>query len=741
MKLVRVALPVPLNRYFDYLLPDFMSAVKGVRVEVPFGRQSKIGVVTDFPETSDVPSDKLKPIKAVLDIESVFDDEIWALLQWAARYYHAPLGEVLQNVLPVKLRNGEPASRTMPDYFQLTELGQNALQSGELKRAKKQQQLLEELSQFANFFEKPTACSPAVWKGLLEKGLIEPISVPYLAQPWQKTLAEKALVNQQNRLVLNKQQALVVSRLNAQLIGDKGFASFLLNGVTGSGKTEVYLQFIEEVLKQGKQVLVLVPEIGLTPQTVQRFKARFNVEIDALHSNLNETERLNVWLRAKNGESAIVIGTRSALFTQFQNLGAIILDEEHDGSFKQQDGWHYHARDLAVLRAKNLNIPIVLGSATPSLESIQNVRAGKFIELELSARAGNAQLASQQVIDLKTQRIEAGLSERLLFMMKKHLEKGNQVMLFLNRRGFAPVLLCHECGWICQCEACEKPYTYHQKQRVLRCHHCASQHVIPRQCGHCGSTNLITTGIGTEQLEQVLNAKFPDYQVTRIDRDSTARKGALENHLSDIREGKSQILIGTQMLAKGHHFPNVTLVAIVNVDSALFSTDFRAEERLAQLYLQVAGRAGRAEKQGEVVLQTHYPDHPLLKTLLEQGYSAFATEALKMRQVMMLPPFSSQVLFRATGRDNEQVVKNLQNLTAYFEQIIAQNSWQGFQLLPPFSAPMAKKAGYYRWLLLIQHSARGAIQQLLYCFERDRDSLEWAANIRLTWDIDPQDMN
>lgn len=385
MKLVRVALPVPLNRYFDYLLPDFMSAVKGVRVEVPFGRQSKIGVVTDFPETSDVPSDKLKPIKAVLDIESVFDDEIWALLQWAARYYHAPLGEVLQNVLPVKLRNGEPASRTMPDYFQLTELGQNALQSGELKRAKKQQQLLEELSQFANFFEKPTACSPAVWKGLLEKGLIEPISVPYLAQPWQKTLAEKALVNQQNRLVLNKQQALVVSRLNAQLIGDKGFASFLLNGVTGSGKTEVYLQFIEEVLKQGKQVLVLVPEIGLTPQTVQRFKARFNVEIDALHSNLNETERLNVWLRAKNGESAIVIGTRSALFTQFQNLGAIILDEEHDGSFKQQDGWHYHARDLAVLRAKNLNIPIVLGSATPSLESIHvllKVRVGiSFIHL------------------------------------------------------------------------------------------------------------------------------------------------------------------------------------------------------------------------------------------------------------------------------------------------------------------------------------------------------------------------
>lgn len=735
-KLVRVALPVPLHRYFDYLLPPFLSAVKGVRVEVPFGNQTKIGVVVDFPETSDVPEDKLKPIKAVLDLEPIFDEEIWTLLRWAARYYHAPIGEVAINALPVKLRNGDSTERSQPDYFAVTEAGRAALLSGENKRAKKQQDLLAKLAEIANFFEKPAACSQSAWKGLLEKNYIELVNVPFEPQHWQKKLQNRPLVNLQNRLVLNKQQSLVVSRLTVQ----NGFEAFLLNGVTGSGKTEVYLQVIEEVLKRGEQVLVLVPEIGLTPQTVQRFKARFNVEIDVLHSNMNETERLNAWLRAKNGESAIVIGTRSALFSQFEKLGLIIIDEEHDSSFKQQDGWRYHARDLAILRAKNLHIPIILGSATPSLESVQNVQNGKFIELSLTARAGNAQQAKQQLIDLKTQRITAGLSDRLLAMMKRHLEQGNQVVLFLNRRGFAPVLLCHECGWMCECDACEKPYTYHQKQKILRCHHCASQRVIPRQCGHCGSTNLITTGVGTEQLEQVLSEQFPTYQISRIDRDSTARKGALENHLNDIREGKSQILIGTQMLAKGHHFPNVTLVAIVNVDSALFSTDFRAEERLAQLYVQVAGRAGRAEKQGEVVLQTHYPEHPLLKTLLEQGYLAFAQEALKMRKVMGLPPFAAQVLLRAAGKDNQQVVNLLQNLTAYFQQKCTELGLQDIQLLPPFSAPMAKKAGHYRWLLLIQHRSRGVLQQLIDQFDLDKANLGLQNNIRLTLDIDPQEI-
>lgn len=735
MKLVRISLPVPLARFFDYLLPDELHAVVGVRVVVPFGRQNKIGVVVGFPEETDIPSDKLKAVEQVLDKQSLFDEEMWALLNWAAGYYHAPLGEVLASALPVKLRNGESSEPSRPDYFVVSENGKQALSNGALARAKKQQELLESVSGFADFFEKPTACSASAWKGLLEKGLILQVEMPQQAVSWQEKSANRPICNVNNRLTLNKQQSLVVGRLNYH----DGFGAFLLNGVTGSGKTEVYLHAIEDVLKKGKQVLVLVPEIGLTPQTIARFQARFYVEIDALHSNLNDTQRLNAWLRAKGGESAIVIGTRSALFTQFHDLGMIIIDEEHDGSFKQQEGWRYHARDLAVWRAKQLNIPIILGSATPSLESVQNVQSGKFIELPLSLRAGNASFSREQMIDLKTQRIYSGLSEQLLAMMKSHLEKGNQVMLFLNRRGFAPVLLCHECGWICQCNDCEKPYTYHQKSRILRCHHCASQKVIPRQCGHCGSTHLITTGMGTEQLELALAERFPNYRIARIDRDSTARKGALEQQLSDIQAGKSQILIGTQMLAKGHHFPNVTLVAIVNVDSSLFSTDFRAEERLAQLYLQVAGRAGRAEKQGEVLLQTHYPDHPLLQTLLQKGYGAFADEALKMRKLMGLPPFSAQVLIRATGRDNDKVAEFLHNLTACLHTIIQENQWQDFQLLGAFSSPMAKKAGQYRWQLLVQHRQRAMLQKLMAQFDAIKDNF-LRNDIRLTVDIDPQEL-
>lgn len=734
MKLVRLALNLPLNRFFDYLLPDERHAEIGARALVPFGRQNKVGIIIGFPEQSDIPPEKLKPIKALLDNQSLFDDEIYPLLKWAANYYHAPLGEVLAGSLPVKLRNGESAERVANDYFRVSENGYKALANGVLSRAPKQQTLLSELAETADLFEKPTACNASAWKALLEKTLLEKVEQPFQAVRWQQKLADLPICNSQNRLTLNKQQSLVVGRLNYHT----GFGAFLLNGVTGSGKTEVYLQVIEEVLKKGKQVLVLVPEIGLTPQTVRRFQARFNVEIDALHSNLNETQRLNAWLRAKNGESAIVIGTRSALFSQFDDLGLIIIDEEHDGSFKQQDGWRYHARDLALVRAKNRQIPIILGSATPSLESVHNAQSGKFIELQLNRRAGGANLAKQQVIDLKQQRIFSGLSEQLLTMMQRHLEQGNQVMLFLNRRGFAPVLLCHECGWISQCPACDKPYTYHQKNRVLRCHHCSAQQVIPRQCGHCGSTNLVTSGMGTEQLEQVLQTRFPNYVVTRIDRDSTSRKGALEQHLNDIRDGKSQILIGTQMLAKGHHFPNVTLVAIVNVDSALFSTDFRAEERLAQLYLQVAGRAGRAEKQGEVVLQTHYPDHPLLKTLLNEGYMPFAQEALKMRQLIGLPPFAAQALFRATAKEESKAVKFLEELRACFTQIINAQQLQGVNMLI-FNAPMLKKAGYYRHLLLLQHPQRAVIQQLLKQFEPYKEAF-LRNDIRFSLDVDPQEL-
>jgi len=729
MNIVRVALAVPLPRFFDYLYPTDLTPIVGGRVLVPFGSQKRVGIVVDLPASSDVAKEKLKPIIDVLDTESLFNSTTWDWLAWSANYYRAALGDVLFQALPVKLRNGESAVKNDRTFWRITQLGKQALESGELKRAKKQIEALNVL--LTQDIEKGNnEISSAIWSALKGKDYVEEIIMPTEQKSWQQALGDNPLVNLDNRFILNKQQALAFS----QLLFQEGFNVWLLEGVTGSGKTEIYLQYIEEVLKKGKQVLVLVPEIGLTPQTVRRFQARFNVEIDVLHSNLNDTQRLNVWERARTGQSAIVIGTRSALFTQFSDLGLIILDEEHDGSFKQQDGWRYHARDLGIVLAQKLNIPILLGSATPSLESVNNVQNGKYHHLVLSKRAGNATALRQFVIDLKHQRIQNGLSEPLLKRMQEHLEKGNQVLLFLNRRGFAPVLLCHECGWIDECHHCEKPYTYHQHQRVLRCHHCGAQKTVPMQCGHCGSTHLVTTGLGTEQLEETLKARFPQYNIARIDRDSTARKGKLEGYLEDIQQGKSQILIGTQMLAKGHHFPNVTLVALVNVDNALFSLDFRAEERLAQLYVQVAGRSGRAEKQGEVVLQTHYPDHPLLTTLLEKGYQAFAEEILKLRHNMGLPPFSFQALFKAQCRHSEEAENALSQLASFFyEQKI-----EGLQVLGPIPAPFSKKAGQYRWQLLLQHASRKQLQAAL---SRYSPELIKSSQVRLILDVDPLDLS
>ena len=728
MQILRVALSVPLHQYFDYQCPAHWQVAVGARVLVPFGRRKAVGIVVAKPAQTEVAAAQLKTVYQLLDSASLYNEATWSWLHWAADYYQAPIGEVLLQALPVKLRNGEASEPETPVFWHLTMSGEEALTQGLARRAKKQQEALQALCD-EDLEKGNNPFSAAIWSALKVKDWVTEVSRPRSCKPWREALGDKPLVNTNDRLTLNKQQALAFSQLQFQT----GFNVWLLDGVTGSGKTEIYLQYIEEVLQQGRQVLLLVPEIGLTPQTVNRFKARFNVPIDVLHSNLNDSQRLQVWQRARAGESAIVIGTRSALFTQFANLGLILLDEEHDASFKQQDGWRYHARDLAVVLAQKLAIPVILGSATPSLESFNNAQQGKYRHLALSQRATGG-LLKQTVIDLKQQRVEHGLSAPLLAKMREHLSQGNQVLLFLNRRGFAPVLLCHECGWIATCNHCDKPYTYHQQQRVLRCHHCGSQKPIPMQCADCGSTHLVTTGLGTEQLEETLNAYFPEYQIARIDRDSTARKGKLEGYLQDIVSGRSQILIGTQMLAKGHHFPNVTLVALINVDSALFSLDFRAEERLAQLYVQVAGRAGRAAKEGEVVLQTHYPDHPLLVTLLSQGYHAFAAQNLALRKQMGLPPAGFQALFKAQARQSEAAQNALEQIATFFRDL----HLAGLQILGPMPAPFSKKAGQYRWQLLLQHASRPMLQQALKAY---REQGNKPAGVRLVVDVDPQDLS
>ncbi|EPW3173043.1 primosomal protein N' [Providencia stuartii] len=731
MIVVQVALPVPLNRAFNYRLADNMPIPPiGSRVLVPFGKRQALGVVVDHSHSSELPEDQLKTVDLVLDHETLFPDDLWQLLLWSAQYYHYPIGEVLFHALPILLRQGKPAEFSPIWQWQATPLGQEC-DLNTLKGAPKQQQALALLRRRPVYRHQVSELelSENTLRTLKKKDYIELYPVQPVTEKWQSQFAVCG-----ERLRLNSEQATAVGAIRAE---DDHFSPWLLAGITGSGKTEVYLSVLENILAQGKQALVLVPEIGLTPQTISRFRERFNAPVDVLHSGLNDSERLAVWLRAKQGTNAIVIGTRSALFTPFSRLGIIIIDEEHDSSYKQQDRWRYHARDLAVFRAKKENIPIIMGTATPSLETLYNVQQKKYRQLNLTLRAGNARPATQHLIDLKGQPLKFGLSHLLIKHIQDHLAQNNQVILFLNRRGYSPALLCHECGWIAECQRCDHYYTLHQQFHQLRCHHCDSQKPIPRQCPQCGSTHLVPVGMGTEQLEEGINTLFPNVPVTRIDRDTTSRKGELEQHLNEVHAGGARILIGTQMLAKGHHFPDVTLVALLDVDGALFSSDFRAAERFAQLYIQVSGRAGRAGKQGEVFLQTHHPEHPLLQTLLENGYDAFTREAMDERRIAMLPPFSSHILIRSEDHNNQDSRQFLQKVRHYISE--HPHSDSRLWILGPTPAIQAKRGGRFRWQLLLQHPSRGYLQQFAAQILPELQSQPESRKVKWNIDVDPTD--
>ncbi|CDL84137.1 primosomal protein N' [Xenorhabdus szentirmaii] len=728
MTVVQVVLPVPLARAFDYLLPPALPLpALGVRVVVPFGTRKAIGIVAGIADSSEFPLEQLKSISSILDTQSVFPDDLWQLLLWSASYYHYPLGEVLFHALPVMLRQGKAAEFAPLWQWKITGDGQE-FPLGQIRSAK-QKQALAALRQHPVYRHQVSELelSESALKSLQKKALIDLYPIQPAAEDWQahfKTFGE--------RPTLNTEQAIAVGAVRAE---DQTFSPWLLAGITGSGKTEVYLSILENILEQGKQALILVPEIGLTPQTIRRFKGRFNAPVDVLHSALNDSERLAVWLRAKRGENAIVIGTRSALFTPFAQLGVIIIDEEHDSSYKQQEGWRYHARDLAVFRAKKENIPIIMGTATPSLETLYNAQQGKYRQLTLTKRAGHAQPAVQHLLDLKGLPLTVGLSQPLISRIREHLKADNQIILFLNRRGYSPAMLCHECGWIAECRRCDHYYTLHQNYRHLRCHHCDSQRPIPHQCPQCGSTNLIPVGLGTEQLEDGITKLFPDVPVTRIDRDTTSRKGALEQQLAEIHQGGARILIGTQMLAKGHHFPDVTLVALLDVDGALFSADFRSAERFAQLYTQVSGRAGRAGKRGEVVLQTHHPEHPLLQILLEKGYDAFAQQAMEERQQVHLPPFASHILLRSDDQDNQHAAAFLRQLRQLFEHHpqCDEHLW----IMGPVPALQAKRSGRYRWQLMIQHPSRIFLQKMMAGIYPQISKLPQVRKVKWSIDVDP----
>ncbi|KHA58929.1 primosomal protein N' [Vibrio variabilis] len=729
--IARVALPVPLDKQFDYQIPSHAFPIIGGRVSVPFGRQTLVGVVTALVNESEFGVDKLKPIKQVLDSQPVWPDTLYSLLYWCSQFYQYPLGDTLLNAMPSALRKGKPADFAALVEWQLTSLGRDQFMQG-FGRAVQQAKVMHMLEPgpvpHQAFIEQEISSS--VLKTLSEKGWIESIERKPVIRDWSQDVEAPV-----EKPKLNTEQAVAIATVNST----DGFGCFLLEGVTGSGKTEVYLNLIKPVLEKGKQALVLVPEIGLTPQTINRFKKRFTVPVEVIHSGLNDSERLNAWLSARDNAAGIVIGTRSALLTPFHNLGIIIVDEEHDASYKQQDSLRYHARDVAVMRANKEQIPIVLGSATPALETLHNALQGKYHHLILSKRAGNATPTTNKVLDIKGLYLESGLSAPLIAEMRKHLQAGNQVMLFLNRRGFSPALMCHECGWIAECKRCDAYYTYHQYSNEIRCHHCGSQQPIIHQCQGCGSTHLVTVGVGTEQLEAQLAQLFPDYKAIRIDRDSTRRKGSLESALSAIRNGEYQILIGTQMLAKGHHFPDVTLVGLLDVDGSLYSSDFRASERLAQLFIQVAGRAGRASKPGEVVLQTHHPEHSLLQALLTKSYRHFAETALQERKLAMLPPYTFLTLFRAEANQSPLVEDFLRQVRHTLEAHPLFDD--GCQVLGPTPAPLAKRAGKYRWHLLLQTQQRSTMQKLLSSAKPVIQMLPSAKKVRWTLDIEPQDLS
>ncbi len=734
MRVLRIAIPTPLRRVFDYLPPkgsENRELMPGIRVRVPFGRREVVGILLEVGTNSQLPTHKLKFASIIIDDKPLLPKALFSLVLWAAEYYVHPIGEVLSSSLPKLLRLGGAATLKQQLGWRLTAAGK-AVEITKLARAPRQfnaLRVLREHPQGVNSHDLKVAnVAIPVMRVLVQKAWVEQFTIKSDYQD-----AQVATLVKPSELILNTEQQSVVAKVSAEL---SHFQTWLLHGVTGSGKTEIYLQVIAKVLQQGKQALVLVPEIALTPQTVARFQERFTVPIVVFHSRLTDRERLQGWLQAKTGQARIVIGTRSAVFTPLLTPGVIIIDEEHDLSFKQQSGFRYCARDLAVARARLENIPIMLGSATPSLESLYNVKRKRYQLLRLHKRAGKAIKPTFHVVDIRKQQLQHGLSEHLIAMMKNHLSRDGQILLFINRRGFAPVLFCHACGWVAECKRCDAKLTLHFEPHELRCHHCGNRQVVTRECLACNAQQVMPLGFGTERLQQAITTIFPNIKVARIDRDSTMRKGAMQKLLTDIHAGKHQILIGTQMLAKGHHFPKVTLVAVLYADGGLLSADFRGTERFAQLLLQVAGRAGRAEQPGEVLIQTHHPQHPLLQHLLADGYLSFADTVLAERQQAQFPPYHYLALIRVEALNQQQPLAFLQQTRS-----IADTMHSGdVKILGPVPAPMERLAGRYRAQLLLQASNRRRLQNMLQPLAVRLEQLKQSRQVRWSIDVDPLEM-
>ena len=729
-EILHIALPVPVRHHFDYLTNRQYSEHEvqpGMRVQVPFGRQKQsVGILVGVSDTSDFASSKLKPVTNVLDDQPLFDQEHLNLLRWASDYYHYPLGELIFSTLPVFLRQGKKAVYEEHKVWRLSTEGKH----DDIKlstRSKKQHQLFSVLkANDIGLNDQQLNEIMVAWrtplKILSDKGLVErAITTPTLSTDYPL-----------EKIVLNDEQQAAVDIILANLDSNK---RYLLDGITGSGKTEVYLKVVNEVIQQGKQAIILVPEIGLTPQFIARVRQRIHAHMVILHSGLSDGERLSAWLQARDGTARIILGTRSAVWTPLQTPGIFIVDEEHDPSYKQQDSFRYSARDVAILRANNAGVPIILGSATPSLESLHNVNLGRIERITLTQRAENAMLPEFRIVDMRGQNISGALSQTLINAIASVLSDKKQVLLYLNRRGYSPVLMCHSCGWIGKCRRCDVPYTVHKLRHTLICHHCGTQQNVPAGCPECRDSELMNIGYGTERLEEVLKEAFPAARILRIDRDSTRRKGSLEQYLDSIHAGEIDILVGTQMLAKGHHFPGITLVGIIDADRGLYSADFRASERMAQVIIQVSGRAGRASDPGIVMIQTHTPEHPYLSALVSRNYHSFANMLLEERRETNLPPYSYIALLRAEAHDQKSPLQFLKLASS-----LLQNVDTAVRLHGPFPAPVEKRSGKYRFQLLVESNNRSGLQKALLPWAKQLDELKEGKKIRWSLDVDPQEM-
>ncbi|NND92489.1 MAG: primosomal protein N' [Granulosicoccus sp.] len=725
--LVQVAVKSPVYGLFDYRWSGPEPALPGVRVTVPFGRRQVTGIVIGSIDSTEVPAGKLRSVRSVQDQTPVLPGDILELLKWASRYYHYPLGEVLAAALPVLLRKGHVASIAEREYFRWQPHEEESGEGG--RQAPVQKRLLDYLRQYDGrpvAVDELRAISPR-WRASL---------APLVARGW--VVCDTAMEVPRNAAVesgppLSQEQRDAVTAVRGAL---GSFATFLLHGVTGSGKTEVYLRSIEEASRRGLQSLVMVPEISLTPQLMSRFKRRLSGCLVSLHSGLNDSERLQNWMCAAEGHADVVIGTRSSIFAPLPRLGLIIVDEEHDGSLKQQDGFRYHARDLALMRARERQCPVLLGTATPSFESLNNVRAGRFVELPLTHRAGDAVPPGMGLMDIRRRKLIEGMSDRLFDAIREHLDNAGQVLVFINRRGYAPTLLCNDCGAAADCRRCDAHMTVHARLSRLRCHHCGAERPIPCACESCGSVELDRVGYGTERIADALQAEFPDIDIARIDRDSTRRKGALEKQLDRASSGQARLVVGTQMLAKGHHFPHLTLVCILDADRGLFGTDFRSLEHMGQLIVQVAGRAGRESREGSVLIQTRNPDNPMLQTLVREGYEAFADIAMEDRRLAELPPFSFMALVRAEASDGREAHEFLKQVARSLQE----HSGGQLDVLGPAPAPMERMGGRYRAQLLLQSDKRSSLNDSLSRLCVRIGDLPGARRCRWSIDVDPVDL-